>query len=614
MILKRLYEFTQNVKDNIPPRGTELKEIPYIIVIDTNGKFKRFESKRIDKHKSVTFIVPKAVAHRNTPKPNTLWDNGKYVLGFEIEDGEYKDSFIKIIRKISELHKDEVSIQALSRFYDVPAEETIRLMESDPLYNEVVGSYSSNFSFKLDGDDEIIAEKIYLIEGLSPEVTEKEVFGRCLVTGLYGPLVRTSTPTPLPGNTASAALVSFQVNSGYDSYGIKQAFNAPISADAEWAVTTALKYMSRKDSRNKARIGKRIFLFWNGGSVAEKDDVTECFAFLLDIPAKSVQNPNDNVEKFTKLIKSIFSGKIRTSLDDRFYILGLAPNLGRIAVVLWVDCQLKEFAEKILSHFEDMEIVDTRKEESRKPYVGVYSMISAVTRKKRQQPKALKQNKQESDSCSVKLSGVMPNLPEYVTEAVINGTPYPVSLYMGALERIRQELSNSNDNWQQTHKREEKFKRVHKEHSDSAVTIQRAAILKAYINRKEKFNNKHKKLTIMLDKSNKNSGYLCGRLAAVLVRIQEEAKSGDSIRTRYMASASSTPATVFPAMLNVSVHHSEKLNDSSRIFFEQLKQEIIDKMPVEGFPAHLDLSDQGRFFVGYYHQCAEFYTKKDKKD
>ena len=118
----------------------------------------------------------------------------------------------------------------------------------------------------------------------------------------------------------------------------------------------------------------------------------------------------------------------------------------------------------------------------------------------------------------------------------------------------------------------------------------------------------------MLDKSNENPGYLCGRLAAVLEKIQKDAGSGDSIRTRYMASASSTPATVFPAMLNVSVHHSEKLNDSARIFYEQLKQEIIDKMPVDGFPAHLDLNDQGRFFVGYYHQRAELYTKKDKQE
>ncbi|WP_435371186.1 type I-C CRISPR-associated protein Cas8c/Csd1 [Paramuribaculum intestinale] len=49
------------------------------------------------------------------------------------------------------------------------------------------------------------------------------------------------------------------------------------------------------------------------------------------------------------------------------------------------------------------------------------------------------------------------------------------------------------------------------------------------------------------------------------------------------------------------------------MFYEKTKQEIIEKMPAEGFPSHLDLNDQGRFFVGYYHQMADFYTKKESE-
>lgn len=116
----------------------------------------------------------------------------------------------------------------------------------------------------------------------------------------------------------------------------------------------------------------------------------------------------------------------------------------------------------------------------------------------------------------------------------------------------------------------------------------------------------------MLDKENSNPGYLCGRLTAVLEKIQTDVNSGDSIRTRYMGAASSTPAAVLPAMLNLSLHHSEKLSEGSRIYYEQLKQEILDKISGAGFPATLDLADQGRFFVGYYHQRADLFTKKEK--
>lgn len=569
MILKKLYDYAQNA-EGIPKRGTELKEIPYVIVIDLQGRFLRFECKRTDRRSCTTFIVPQGVQRTSAPKTNTLWDNGKYVLGFGEKDAACHDLFVERIRKIAERHSDDESAAALSRFYETPIEEIRRCMETDPLYNDAMDSYKSNFSFRLEGDTLIMAEKTYLADGFDevPEGVGKN--GVCLVTGEYGNIVRTTTPTPLPGNSPMAALVSFQVNSGYDSYGKSQAYNAPISTDAEWGITAALKQMLGKESRNKANIGKRTFLFWSGRQNEAGNDLSDCLAFLLDRPAKTVENGADNAEKVKRLIKAIYSGEIRTTLDDRFYILGLAPNIGRIAVVFWTDCQLREFAGKLLAHFSDMDIADTRPPQNRKPYSGIFAMISAVT-------------------LGGKISDALPGLPEAIMGAIVNGTSYPMVLYTGALERIRQELS------------------------DYTVNIQRAAILKAYINRTEK-KNQHKQLKVMLDKTNDNPGYLCGRLAAVLEKIQNDINGGDSIRTRYMGSASSTPATVFPAMLNVSIHHCEKLNDAARIYFEQLKQEILYKMPVDGFPAHLGLSDQGRFFVGYYHQRADLYAKKENKE
>ena len=116
----------------------------------------------------------------------------------------------------------------------------------------------------------------------------------------------------------------------------------------------------------------------------------------------------------------------------------------------------------------------------------------------------------------------------------------------------------------------------------------------------------------MLDKENQNQGYLCGRLFAVLDKMQEEANRTSGVRERYMNSASATPAAVFATLLNLSVHHAEKLATGRKIYFEKLKQEIIEKLSSDGFPSHLDLQDQGRFFVGYYHQRQEFFTKKEE--
>ena len=118
----------------------------------------------------------------------------------------------------------------------------------------------------------------------------------------------------------------------------------------------------------------------------------------------------------------------------------------------------------------------------------------------------------------------------------------------------------------------------------------------------------------MLDKENTNPGYLCGRLFAVLDKIQEDASNSNSIRERYMNAASATPASVFATILNLSVHHAEKLNEGSKVYYEKLKQEIICKLPADAFPAHLDLQDQGRFFVGYYHQRQAFFQKKEDQN
>ena len=116
----------------------------------------------------------------------------------------------------------------------------------------------------------------------------------------------------------------------------------------------------------------------------------------------------------------------------------------------------------------------------------------------------------------------------------------------------------------------------------------------------------------MLDKDNTNQGYICGRLFAVLDMIQEKANNQHSIRERYMNSASSTPAAVFSTILNLSNHHLEKLiNEGQRIYYEKLKQEIISKIDADGFKAQLDLQDQGRFFIGYYHQRQDFFTKNE---
>lgn len=559
MILQALYEYYNRSKDHLPAFGRELKEIGFLLVIDKEGNFVRFEDCRIDKKHAKKFLVKKSVGRSSAPVANYLYDNSAYVFGYS--DKGDADKYFKVFKdKVSEVCKASSGNQdmmALCQFYQSDLDSLLSTLKKDSLWPEIEKNLNkkySVFSFRIKGDDKIIAEKEELLDLLTEDNDRDEQI--CLVSGARGHAVETTTATMIPGSQATAKLVAFQVKSGYDSYGKEKGANAPISEKAEFAYTTALNHLLASDSRNKFLVGNRTFLFW-----ASKDDeagrqAEESIFSMLGF-SDSEDNPDRRIEQVRKVFKSIYSGILKTALDDKFYILGLAPNSARIAVTYWAEIPLKDFAERINRHFDDMEMKG-----GTKPYFGLHSMLSAVT-------------------LGGKSSEATPNLPEAIVKSIFQGLPYPYTLFAGCMRRIRAEQN---------------------------IYTGRAAIIKAYLNR---LNDNEQKIQPMLDKENKNQGYLCGRLFAVLDKIQEDANNQHSIRERYMNSASATPATVFATILNLSSHHSENLNEGRKIYFEKLKQEIIDKLPAEGFPAHLDLQDQGRFFVGYYHQRQEFFRKNE---
>ena len=564
MILKALYDY-YNRCDNLPAKGMEEKEIGFLIVLSPEGQFLRFEDCRTGKDHARLYFVKKHVGRSSAAVANYLYDNSAYVLGYsEKSNGKeqlYFDTFKAKIESIADEYPDNRDITAVRSFYKNSREKILDLVSKDILWEDIKKNLSkkySTFSFRIEGDLKIVAEKRELLQ--LEECNDKaEADNICLVLGKHGPSVETTTATMIPGSQATAKLVAFQVNSGYDSYGKTKCGNAPISEEAEFAYTTALNSMLQKGSRNKFILGSRTFVFWAANNNKASMETEESLFDLLGFSEDANDDPNANLMKVRKVFESIYSGIMKTGLDDKFYILGLAPNSARIAVVYWSETTLKDFAEKILRHFSDMEIHDTRKD--KKPYMGIREIISSVT-------------------LGGKMSDATPNLPEAVVKSIFQGLPYPATLYSACLRRIR---------------------------AEQKLTIARAAIIKAYLNRQS---NNNKKIDIMLDKDNNNQGYLCGRLFAVLDKIQEDANNISSIRERYMNAASATPSAVFATILNLSVHHSDKLDEGRRIYFEKLKQEILDKVSADGFPTHLDLQDQGRFFVGYYHQRQDFFTSK----
>ena len=534
----------------------EEKEIGFLLVLSPEGRFLRFEDCRLGKDRARIYLVKKHVGRSSAAVANYLYDNSAYVLGYSDKtNGKeqlYFDTFKEKVETIAKVFPDNKDIYAIQAFYKNSRDSIIQTVSQDVLWEDIRKNLSkkySTFSFRIEGDLKIVAEKKEILQLEECDSSDAKF---CLVSGKYGVPVDTTTATMIPGSQAIAKLVAFQVNSGYDSYGKTKCGNAPISEEAEFAYTTALNSMLQKGSRNKFMLGNRTFVFWASSKNEAAVEAENSLFELLGYSEEVKDDPNANIMKARKVFESIYSGLLKTELDDRFYILGLAPNSARIAVVYWSETTLKDFAGKILNHFNDMEIHDTRKD--KKPYMGIREIISSVT-------------------LGGKISDATPNLPEAVVKSIFQGLPYPQTLYSACVRRIR---------------------------AEQKLTIARAAIIKAYLNRQ---NNNNKTIDIMLDKDNNNQGYLCGRLFAVLENLQFAANGQDSIRSSYMNAASTTPSTVFSTILKLSNNHYGKLAKDKKglaNFFDNQKKEIMAML--QEFPATLELNDQGRFFLGYYHQ------------
>jgi CRISPR-associated protein Csd1 len=253
--------------------------------------------------------------------------------------------------------------------------------------------------------------------------------------------------------------------------------------------------------------------------------------------------------------------------NTEFFVLGLAPNAARISIRFWLTGTVPEFSHRIVAHFDDIAI-------DHAPYEPQYPSLFRLLACTALQGKA---------------ENIPPNLGGDTMRAILSGLPYPETLLLSALRRIRAERE---------------------------VNYPRAALIKACINRKSRLNNPAsvEELKVSLDLTNTNVGYRLGRLFAALEKVQEEASPGlnATIRDRFYGAASSTPVTVFSNLLKLNKHHLAKIENRGRaVNLEKLIGEIVDALNGgEGFTAHLTIADQGRFAIGYYHQKQAFYAKK----
>lgn len=582
MILQALYEYYQrkaaDPESTIAPRGLEWKEIPYLILIDKKGTFLELQdtTEGIGKQKRAKkYLVVKSKGRTGSNSwqtANVFWDHFGYVLAQPkntddkgmpkaLDDAAKQNkSFVQEVRRLAEMHPSNEDIQAVAGFYDNP--ENLQRIKTDPLWEECIKKDGTNISFKIAGQNTIVAENPDVTSSTEDCSEKDEPIGICLITGKKAPIAILNSAITIPGGKSGAKLVGFQKKSGYDSYYKEQGMNAPISKEAEAAYTTALNTLLGKDSYNKYHLHDTSVVFWS----QKPTKLEQCVSFMFAPPSKD--NPDKNTEVIRDFLQSLSSGVLNDEDETPFYILGLAPNAARISIRFWRQGTVGEFASHIRQHFKDLEII---KSKNQRVYFSLFNLLTQV-------------------ASLNKMENLPPNLASDLSQSIWDNQPYPTTLQMQCLIRIK---------------------------ADRNITSIRAAILKAYLNRKfRNHNNPPKEIQMALDLENKNQAYLCGRLFAILEKIQSDAIPGanSTIKERYYGAASTTPTTVFGRLLSLSRHHLAKFDTGKSVYYEKLLQSVITDLDSNGLPKYLSMDDQSRFAIGYYHQREDLYkTTTDKE-
>jgi len=608
MILQALYQLAQR-EGLMEDPDFEPKPVAWLVRVSQEGKLLGIrgthytvpaEGKRKPRQVAKTFSIPRRPTGKSGTKAPSgfLVENAKYAFGlptkdktFSPDEGTEKSGwFREMVAKCAEETNDEATRAVVSFLEDIAQRRTMVSLPEDCRSNDL-------FAFAFAPDVDLLVHQ-------RPRVRKywKDLRGssggdnvgqrQCLVTGIHvGEVGLFELIKKVPGGTTSGvALVSFN-KKAFESYGWSGNNNAPISRVAAESCATALNRLLNPDypdpkqpghvlpQRNLRLSADTAVCYWPAKESGE--EFTSAFGGLLEARPEVVK----------ELYRSIWRGKLPEIEDESaFYALTLTGTQGRAIVRDWFESTVAKVARNLAKHFEDLTIVRNTpkpKEHDLRPQFPMSLLLKSLA------PQG------DSEKIPTPLIGEL-------IEAALRGAPYPFSLLQRAVERTRAEIGNND--WTDLDRRDA-----------------RAALIKAVLNRRRRFfpdTTHYKEVQPDMDPTNLSEGYTLGRLMAVLERIQQEA-IGDvnaSVVDRYFSGASATPKTVFVRLLKNARHHVAKArDDEAKAGFIFRLDKLIDELATRfdpnrnGFPAHLDLEQQGLFVLGYHQMRKWLWMSREER-
>lgn len=595
MLIKALCDYYDMLAENgkVLPAGYSNVKIHYLICLTPEGKMdeiinyqKKEEIQNAKGQIKEKWMPRDVVMPQRTEKPgidsNIIEHRPLYIFGLNLED----NSLTPVDRTGKARKSHEAFVKANEEFLeglDSPVINAYRnfLKDWNPeleTENEKLLSLGkdygkSGFGFCLTGyPDQLLNEDIQIKQKWKrlyhEELTgeEKECVSQCAVSGDAAPIARIHNKIKgvYGGLATGSVLIGFN-NPSENSYGKEQSYNSNISEEVMKKYTEALNFLL-SSSKHKILLDDVTIVFW----AMEPSETCEAKIMAMLYGQSEGMDAEQTEHMLRSLLESGKQGKMtkerlqsqdKIQSDVDFYMLGLKPNSSRLAIKFIYRKKYADLLWNIARFQQDLQM----SEELRPVSIGWIK-------------RELLSPKSSSDK-------VNPALLTKLFEAVIYGGAYPVSLLETTVRRVKTD-------------------------GDGSINKVRAGMIKACINR----NYKKEEFGVALNKENCGQAYLCGRLFAVLERLQGDAagtKLNRTIRDTYFASASVRPSIVFPTLLRLAQNHRNKVKRPT--YYDILMGEIMDKLKGE-FPETLALQEQGKFMIGYYQQTQDFFRKNEKTE
>lgn len=581
MLIQALSEYYDILSQEGKVVADEYSEvnINYIVCLTEDGKIDNL----IECEKNRTEIMPKK-SGKTSICSNIIEYRALYLFGLNFDKGVFTTS--DRTNKAKKSHDDFVKTNLeFLKDLDSPVVNAYRNFiknwnpecETENIYLLSLGKkyLNSNFAFCLRGEidkllhkDDVVLRKWFNYYEKSSKKNKNGVISQCAITGEKETISRKHDKIKgVHGGFPEAVLIGFN-NPSENSYGNKQSFNSNISEKIMRKYTKALNYLL-SSKKNKDLFDDVTVIHWAMSNRQDDDDIMSMLMFndFDDMDARKTD------DMLSKMMLDAKEGKVTsqrvsaiTGIDENvyFYMAGLKPNSSRLSLKFIYKKKAADILSNIAQHQLDLQISENMK------------------------PIPFWVIKRELISPKSSNGKVNPELITKIFEAAIYGTNYPQALLFETIRRVKTDKIAFNSN--------------------------RAGIIKACINRKSRIFDKKEEIKMSLDKENKNPAYLCGRLFAVLEKLQQDASGNNlntTIKDSYFAAAASRPSIVFPKILKLAQNHLKKSNSAA--YYNILIEEIIDNLENE-FPDMLTLANQGRFMIGYYQQYQSFFTKKTENN